>query len=291
MATRLRYEFRFFRSADAWLPPGIGTTVGGVRRLTVDADDQLVSQLRDLDRQSRAKRAGGIVSSWSVRRRYTDTELDAAELLFLRVHATIEPCGEQCGTEFDESTACPRCGAGRTQVGPLILDLRGRARDWDVHTRPSPSGKDISRTIAGEIVISDRLADLLGENSITGYALGPIRQYRRPAVRPDWHQLLVTSRPVGITPPTVVGISPLDLDEAGADVCPQGHTFGLNIISELSIRRADWDGADIVRTSQAIGHRLGYLVPEHSILVSNGVGRLIREHRIRGARLEVVHLT
>ena len=291
MGGRTEYALRFFRAAESRLPVGLGTVVGGVRRANLNAGDPRLLRLRELDHRSRAEGPGSILSSWSIRRHYSEAELDAADLLHVRVHATFEPCGEQCGTEFDESTSCPSCGSGRRQVGPLVLDLRGHPEGWDAHTRPSPRGKDVSKTIAGEIVISTRFANLLREAGATGYALGAIRQYRRTETRRDWHQLLTTAPPVAIAPPTEVGVSPFDDDDAGEYVCPLGHVVGLNLISELSVERAGWDGSDFIQTREAVGVRRGYLMPEHPIIVSPRIGRLIRDNRIKGARLEVVNLT
>src|SRR5262249_22702448 len=97
-------------------------------------------------------------------RSYTRAELARARLFQLRINAVFEPAGEQCGTAYDDSTACQHCGAGRRQVSDLILDLR-----------KVPTTKDIARTIADEWIVSQRFAQLLLDAEISGFELRPVR--------------------------------------------------------------------------------------------------------------------
>jgi hypothetical protein len=281
--------------ASRYLPEDLGRKLSdfggmGVRRIDIDRTDPWFDRIVAIDEELRAKDEL-FVSSWGVGRHYSAAEFAAAEAFYLRIHSTFEPCAEECGTVFDETTACPDCGAGRSQIGPLVLDLKRLGSGWDEHTRRVPAGKDIARTIAGEVVVSDRLASLLRDSGSTGYELGPVLQHRRrDEVRNDWHQLLVTGPTVRVLPPTVAGTSPSDLDADGTYKCPSGHVLGLNVLSELSLSRADWSGADHSQTREAFGHRVGMLVPEHPIIVSPRVAALITSSRVKGARLEVAHL-
>lgn len=282
--------------ASRYLPDDLGRRLSiagglglGVRRIDLDRTDPWFDRIVAIHRELWS-RGTLFVSSWGVGRRYGPAELETAEAFQLKIHATFEPCAEECGTLFDASTACPRCGAGRRQIGPLILDLRRLGSGWDDHTRPGPAGKDIARTIAGEVVVSARFAGLLRDLGATGYTLGVVRQYRRDEVRDDWHQLVIAEPTIRIVQPTIAGTSPADLDPHGTYACPSGHVLGLNALSELHLSRADWGGADIARTREAFGSRVGLLVPEHPIVVTPRVAALVRSGRIKGARLEVAHL-
>jgi hypothetical protein len=47
--------------------------------------------------------------------------LSSAQLFQLKINKVFEPAGEECGTEYNEGTACPFCGTGADQVSPLFL--------------------------------------------------------------------------------------------------------------------------------------------------------------------------
>ena len=59
---------------------------------------------------------------WHVIREYNDEELNNAQLFHIRIKKTFEPAGKECGTVYDESTACKICGVGRTQIGLYIFN-------------------------------------------------------------------------------------------------------------------------------------------------------------------------
>lgn len=124
---------------------------------------------------------------------------------------------------------------------------------------------------------------------LTGIDLPEVLDCRRDVSGP-WRQLVVTSTPVPVAPPTRFANSPYDDDAEGRYRCPLGHTAGLNILSEVTVRRDAWDGSDVVRTREYVGSRLGLLVPRPLILISQRVYRLLRELRATGFRVEVAHL-
>jgi hypothetical protein len=65
---------------------------------------------------------------------------------------------------------------------------------------------------------------------------------------------------------------------------------GLNLLSELSISRAAWSGADLAATEQAVGRRVGYLVPSRLLVLSPRLYRFLRDGRYKGSRVEVAYL-
>jgi hypothetical protein len=234
---------------------------------------RLIGELnREFNRQGRSFYFG-----WSISRHYTPEEIQAAELFSLRPLSIFEPCGEMCGTEYDESEACPLCGAGARQSTDLQLEP------------DSIPKRDLSFTIAREIVVSSRLAQALQAHGMTGAAFLPVRD---PTGRllDDWRQLTITSVPVDIIPPTLVGGNLFDLDERGEFRCPQGHVLGLNRLSELWVRRESYDGSDLVRTRQLTGLRRGVLHPRPALLFSPRLYRLLRELKVGRLVMEVAHL-
>lgn len=288
-------EFRIpARDADAVVGAAIGRTLGGsVRVVTTPVGDATYELIRAAERARRQQSGESIFYSWDVRRSYTTRELAEARLVHVIPKGAFEPEGEECGTRYDESTACPHCGAGRTQISPLSLDLRRSQPDHDVHTTTLRRGRDVARSIADEIVVSDRFVALLRAAAATGVDLRSVLRCRTDRPIAGWHQFVVTGQPVEAVPPTTYGIDPFDLDESGEHRCPLGpldHVAGLNLLSEITIDAATWTGDDVVPTRQWVGNRVGVLVPAPSILVSGRLYRQMAEARITGVRYEVVHV-
>jgi hypothetical protein len=314
----------------------------GIRKVLLPIEDPRLERIGKLDRELQASGTCAYWG-WDYRRRYSRSELQQAELLHLRITAAFEPAGEECGTLYDESTACCQCGAGRTQVSGLVLDMR-----------KVPKNKDIARTIADEWVVSQRLAELLVETDMTGFDLQPVRhkaryeddpvnlarvpsgkqllrraevagvtpfswpfhvwlnrreqsgllhkaeggyaelarkRHRRARTElPTWYQLIISSPPVRIVPPTRFGVSPFDDDPERKHVCPLGHVGGLNLLSELHVARSSWDGSDMAVTSSLVGARRGLLVPAPLVLISPRLWRLLKTEKMKGWKIEVAHL-
>jgi hypothetical protein len=133
---------------------------GAVRKIEIERRDPRFEQVGRLQRELREKREDIFFSSWNVRRQYSEDELKAATCFGLTISAAFEPAGEECGTTYDESAACPKCGAGAPQTSKLRLDLRR-----------VPKNKDIARTIADEWIVSQRLAERMVDADLTGFEL------------------------------------------------------------------------------------------------------------------------
>lgn len=276
-------EFRISeKRASQVLLPSIGKKLSDVvRKVDIKSGDPLYVHLGELDRSFREKGEGTLIYSWMPHRRYSVKEIAVAELFQFKITAFFEPDGSQCGTTYDESSVCPSCGAGRRLVGELILDL-GKA----------PKTKDFAQTIAGdEWIVSERLVELLEAHGMTGATFEPVKSAKkRREGSPIWYRLAVSATPVDVAASTRFGIDPFDDDPAGRYRCPEGHVAGLNILSELSVARGSWDGADIVVTRQAVGSRQGVLVPSPLIVISPRLRQLLIEHDIKGFKTEVAYL-
>jgi len=240
----------------------------------------------------------------SVRRHveYSVSEMAAAELFTLVIESVFEPCGEERGTKYDESVACPHCGSGGRQVGPLILP-------------PSrvPKGKDFARTIAGEIVVSRRMVELFERNRIKGARFTPVRTGGKGAAVSDlWSQFVPTTAKAEIVPPTRAGDGPFDEDTEGKPSppreqeawlstfinepakgvyrCPHGDTLGLGLLSEITVKGSTLPKVDIMATRQFVGVRRGLLRPERPILISPRLWRLLDQAKVKGIKIEVAHV-
>jgi len=274
-----------FRVVEEFAPKLFTSTEGkrlgdSVRQVEIATDDPRFDAIGRLQEETRAKTNRSFFYGWILRRRYSKVELEEATLFRLKVTSTFEPAGEECGTTYDESMACPRCGAGARQTSPLFLDMKR-----------IPKSKDVSRTIAGEIVVSRRVAELFARHGITGAELLPVRSSpSSSAESKDWFQLTLPKATAEIVAPTRVGIDPFDDDAKGECRCPLGDLIGLNLLSEVFIKSASRGDVDLVCTRQFIGTRRGLLRPERIILVSPKVRRLIESEKLKGVDIEVAHL-
>jgi hypothetical protein len=276
-------EFIEFRipeeEAVRYLEPALGTRLGdSVRKVLLPISDGRVRLIGELDREFR-KQGRVFFTYCHISRRYTKKELDSAALLHLLVIPIMTTCGELFGTEYDDSAACPHCGAGAPQKTELHFDLRRIS-----------SNKDLAQTLAGEVLVSSRLVEAFREHELTGAAFLPVH-HKTGKAQAQWYQLSVTSMPVDIVPPTLVGNTPFDLDERERFRCPQGHLLGLNCLSELWVTQGGYghEGSDIIRTRQYIGVRQGVLRPEQQLLISPRLYRLLRELEVRRFEVEVAH--
>jgi hypothetical protein len=335
-------EFRIpEKHAQRYLKPDQGEHLSSATRaLTVEVSDPLYQEIGRVYARLR-EQDEYFYHGWIIRRSYSAQEVATAELFHLTISSVFEPPGEECGTVYEESTACVLCGAGRRQVSDLVLDLR-----------KAPKSRDIARTIADEWIVSQRLAELLIDWRVTGFALHPVRHKARyqddpieletlPAGReilqrahmvgvahptgefwvwynrpeqlelreqlevehvqrwrgkdkrmyrpvPVWYQLTVTSQQVEVIQPTRFGVKPHD--ESADFRCPLGHVSGLNLLSEVWVKRESWDGSDVSRTAQMVGHREGVLTPAPLLLISPRLQRLFKQEMIKGYNAEVAHL-
>lgn len=320
-----------------------GTRLGdSVRKVALATDDSRFDEVGRLQQEFRARGADRFFYGWEFDRRYSAQELAEAECFHLTIPRAFEPAGEECGTEYDESSACPECGIGAVQRSPLSLDLR-----------KVPTSRDITRTIADEWIVSQRLAEHIASRNITGLELRMVRhaasrnaesidldataagqsllraakaagapygtwefnvwlnrvensdalrrakeasdrvtersEARHPQLQP-WYQVVVLSTMARIVAPTRAGTDPFDNQNGGACYCARGDLIGLNLLSEVSLKRESRGDADVVCSQEFIGVRRGLLRPQRLVLTSPKFYRLLTSFGARGAKFEVVHL-
>jgi hypothetical protein len=265
-------------NAEAFLPQGIGTRLGyGIRKVTIDTSDPIFAEIGRLQREFRA-RGDWFFHGWTFHRHYSATELAHGELFYVFPGRTFEPAGEECGTVYDDDKACPECGSGAPQLGPLVLD-----------GRRMPKGPDIARTIADEIVVSSKLREVLQQASLSGAAFGSVALVdRRREISADCYQLQVHGPSLELDRSTIVGEGPFG--EEGYGRCPRGDLVGLNLISEVSVRRDSLSGADMSATAQFVGTHRGLLRPRRLLLLSPRARQAILEAGLKGLVVEVAHL-
>lgn len=162
-----------FRILEEFAPKLLRDTEGQrlgkiVRKIEFEINDPRFQRVGELQSEMKSTTGDFFFYGWSIRRRYTAREISDAACFHMQISATFEPAGEECGTIYDESTACPKCAAGAAQVSDLRLDLRR-----------VPKRKDIVRTIADEWIVSQRLAELMTDAGLTGFRLVRVRHNAR----------------------------------------------------------------------------------------------------------------
>jgi hypothetical protein len=275
-------EFRIVEKfAPLLFAEGEGKRLGtSVRKVELETTDPRYARVGELQKSLRQNKGKSFFHGWIINYKYSSPEIDAASLLRLKITSVFEPAGEECGTKYDESTACQLCGAGAKQVTALYLP-----------EKRIPRSKDISRTIAGEIVVSRKIKELFARHEIKGAQMNPVRHSQKSSSESsDWFQLMLTDHEAEIAPPTRVGVAPFDEDEKGACRCSNGDTLGLNLLSELSIKASTKLTADLMGTRQFISCRRGLLRPEREILISQRLYRLLDAEKIKGYKVEVAHV-
>ncbi len=275
-------EFRIpEEDAQQFLEPDVGKLLlplipPMIRQVLLPRTDPRVEFILELDREFK-RRGSTFYTYWHIHRHYTRRELEGAELLQLFVGSPFEPTASECGTQYDEAAACPSCGSGAPQRNDLHLDVRR-----------IPRKKDIATTIVGEAILSSRLVEALEAEGITGAEYRPVR-HKTGKLVPEWRQLVITSAPVDLVPPTLVGGGPSNLDEEGKYRCPRGDLIGLNSLSELWVARASHDGSDWLHTRQFIGVRRGLLRPWPQHLISPRLYRLLKKLDVKRFEVEMAH--
>ena len=251
-----------------------------VRKITLAPSDPKFEEVGKLHATLRSEQNEYLFFGWIIHRKYTKEEIEAAELFQLQFTATFEPSGEECGTLYDDSVACPHCGAGAKRTSDLWLNVSR-----------IPKGKDIARTIADEWIVSQKMAGLIHRENISGVELKPVHHRGQTRKEGDtWYELAISSPPVSFSSRSCVGNAPFDMDPAGESRCPKGHVLGLNLLSEAYIKKSTWTGADITCTAQLTGTRRGLLRPKPLPLISPRLRKLMVKDKIKGFETEVAHL-
>lgn len=260
--------------AGSFFTPGEGRRLGtSIRKVILRGDDPRLAAIGALQNQLR-KQNSSVFFGWDIQRRYTQQELDSASLFRLIITRAFEPYGEECGTTYDDTRACSKCGSGAVQLNELAIDP---ARITHV---------DFAQTIASEIVVSSPLADVLRKETLSGVELETVRGCRSRRRLPFWQPIFTNL--IDVSPPTRVGNGPFANAVVPQGSCENGDLLGLNLISEVSVKGPA--EVDMLQTRQYIGVRRGVLRPRRLLLVSQRVRAVLERESITGYVLEVAHV-
>lgn len=286
------HEFRIFEDRYHLLHlPNNAKYNGAVYVLKIEKEDILFHEIERLDNELRKKGEAGF-GLWSVKRIYTQKELINAQLFHLKIKVAFEPTGEECGTIYDETTACEICGANARQVSPLILK-KG--------TIPK---KDIARTIGGEVVVSEKFVNAVKQRDLKGLVLAPVNFEKGVS---DYYQLMASTE-FELSSDTVTGDNPFKKSSGSTGgiykisgyeikfekevyICPKGDLIGLNLLSEPYVLNNPLiKEFDFFASKQKIGVKRGLLRPEPLYLCSPAFRKMVLEEKLSGFDFEVAHV-
>jgi ribosomal protein S14 len=196
----------------------------------------------------------------------------------LKIRNVFEPAGEECGTLYDETTSCELCGANRKQISPLTLKY------------DSIPKKDISKTIAGEIVVSEKFVAACKERGFNGLVFENIIFDK---VKSNFFQLTASSQ-IELSNKTIAGINPFDLstsDKGEIYKCPNGHNIGLNLLSEPCVLNSkSIVEYDFFASKQKVGVKRGLIRPEPIYICSQAFRKMIEEEKLSGFEFEITNI-
>lgn len=270
------FEFRVNKKFSNLLPDTIlGKDLGPVLKIQVDKRAIEFDVIKELTHKIEDTEKESFFYGWSIKRKYSQKEFDNAKLFHLIIDSTFEPAGEECGTLYDETTACLICGANRKQVGLLKLK------------KSSIPKKDIARTIAGEVVVSEKFASAIKQRGLKGIILEPITFDKSSTC---YYQLL-SSAEVELSQNTLAGIHPFDFSgDSDGEIynCPNGDAIGLNLLSAPYILNCSAiNSNDLLVSKQKLGVKRGLLIPEPLYFCSRAFKQMIQEEKLIGFSFEV----
>lgn len=287
-------EFRINNEfAHLILKPGEGKNNGFNTIVKITRDEPKFDRIRFLSKEIKEKTNGFLFLYSNIKREYTKKELDSANLLQILIKSTFEPAGDECGTQYDEHVACEICGANRKQIGDLKLK------------RNSIPKKDIARTIAGEVVVSEAFVIAFTNRKLKGATFEPVLFGKAHST---YFQLCPTTA-LELTENTIAGVNLFDSStgsEPGVITvpngqciqfereiykCPKGHTIGLNLLSEAFVfGTGQINNFDIYVSKQKIGVKRGLLRPQPLFLCSPSLRKMVLEEKLTGFEFEVAHI-
>ncbi len=271
----------------------LGQFSKSIKIVELSKDDPRYNQIPIISKQVKKKYDKAFYFGWQIRRKYSKQELETANLLQMKINTTFEPAGEECGTIYDEATVCEVCGANRKQINTLTLN------------KGSIPKKDIARTIAGEVVVSEKFTEAFKQRNLKGAILEPVIFGKGVS---DYYQLIASTE-LELTGNTIAGIDPFDFSESSEGVeftvsggypikfekeiykCPKGHTIGLNLLSEAYVLNSpSISESDFLVSKQRIGVKRGLLRPEPIYFCSQAFRKMVEEEKLSGFEFDITNI-
>ena len=295
-------EFRILKEyAHLLFKEDEGVDLGSVKMVIITPTSPEFMKIGELQKEAR-KHDDFFFTCFEYKRRYTEEEINNAKWFLMFRTRHFEPTAEECGTIYDESSACPICGSGAKQLSPLKL------------RRNSIPNADMAETIAWgeETVVSEKFVAMIKENNLEGMNFEQVISPRKRGQVLNYYQVHPLYY-VDFSKRSIFGQTPFDLSgeipeqtrtynqpdgttftEVYPKVvykCPNGDNMGLRLLSEAYMKAIPLlDKLDFFASRQTVGGRAGLIRPHHLFFCSNRMMRLIKEYKLKGIKFEVAHI-
>ena len=259
-----------------------------VKKVILDLSSPILKQIGEINKKLWLEKHTLFYIYWEIKRTYTYDELLSSAFIHLGIRKRLETDGDDANKAYDETFACPICGAHAKQVS----ELHFTKRNW--------LGKhDVAMTLSGEVIVSKKFKDFFEDNHLKGLNFLPV--YVGKKISEDCFQLSFL-RELTVSEKTKFGI---DLFGQNLDIvngkyvcletdpykCPKGDNLGKCILSEVYIKENSIPvDADFIISQQTYGGRMNLFRPYHMFFCSQRAMQLMKEHSIKGFDYEVVHL-
>ncbi len=201
-------------------------------------------------------------------REYTKEEIKAAEFFAVEIIYPWESDGinaEEFGTQYERE--CNQCQCGKKQISELRIDKR-KAKKYDIIT------------IEPEIIVTERLRNLILEHNLTGCEFGPVADYKGRD-----ELVLYQLKPTHIFPKMS---STIRVEVVENVRCKECHRNGMILRSEAIYERESLkDACDFNLSYEYFGINL---YCKRLLIVSSKVYNLFQKNKIKRCGFEPVSI-
>jgi hypothetical protein len=220
---------------------------------------------------------------YRIERKYSESELSSFNLLHLGIKTAGLEGGANYRQEYDYKNSCQNCGSGSTPIPPLLANLSKMGK------------KQIDSTAHdGCLIISEKLSEIIKENSLTGCESQPCKNKtaKQPDERYYWLQIVSEFPPMTAT-------SIFTIDKA-CNVCKRsGHFNQSKKATEFHYGDLPKNITDFNLTWEYFGYWQGLsekgrrpVGGKRSVIVTQKVRQIFKKAKVRNISFEPVwHLT
>ncbi len=213
---------------------------------------------------------------------YSKQELEAASCFHVNVpiRAILDRNVDQEAKIYHSEKVCRYCRHGWRQKNDLTFNPKSLVQSY-------PFFRVFGRN---EWIVNESVKNIFEKEAFKGVTFRQVRNIKSDEIIGGWFQIRV-DRQVSCLPDTLFGFDPLYTDPRDSQKCPNDHTNGLNLISEIFLDRNSMKNTHVAMTTNLLGGLGAIQLPTSMLVVSRGVflalSQLIPKAKLR---YEVVNI-
>jgi hypothetical protein len=278
------YEFRIFSEySKKYSLDQYAEDLGAAKRIKTARDTLLFDKIKRAT-LIEEKNGNPLFAGWHITRTYSEEELRKAELFRFWQDGAVPLLEAKKTQSYDESIACPYCLSGAQQIGPLEISF------------PRNFRSDFSRLPSGQVIVSRLFSNLLRKESVSGIELVDLRAQRPKksatviAPRLSYRQMKISEHSAELVAPSLFGDFPFR-DSIKSYLCGLDHILGLNVLSEVHIRKSSIGGHDVTSSSKFVGAKRGAFMPNRLLFCTPKFRQIVLQNDIRGINFEIAYFS